>query len=88
MVHTFYPEGVCCEVMDIELDDNNVVQSLRVEGGCEANLNGIGALIKGMPAQEVINRLKGIPCEDRDGLTSCPDQLARGLEEILASQKK
>ena len=38
----------------------------------------------GMPAEEVIRRLKGIKCGNKP--TSCPDQLALALEEALKSQ--
>lgn len=34
----------------------------------------------GMPVSEVIKRLLGISCEGKE--TSCPDQLARALENL------
>ncbi|WP_243688682.1 TSCPD domain-containing protein [Geotalea toluenoxydans] len=40
----------------------------------------VGALVKGMAVEEAIRRLKGIACQ---GDTSCPDQLARALEQAL-----
>ena len=55
---------------------------MRVLGGCSGNLQGISALVKGMPAEEAIKRLKGIRCGFKD--TSCPDQFARNLEQVLA----
>ena len=79
--YTFQPRGVCSREMQVDLDDQGVVQSLRVVGGCSGNLQGIAALIKGMPAEEVIHRLKGIGCGPK--ATSCPDQLALGLEKAL-----
>jgi uncharacterized protein (TIGR03905 family) len=51
-------------------------------GGCDGNLQGIGRLVEGLPAAEVRDRLAGIRCGWKD--TSCPDQLARALNEILA----
>jgi len=45
------------------------------------NTQGIGQLVKGMPVNEVINRLKGIRCGYKS--TSCPDQLAQALEKEL-----
>ena len=53
-------------------------------GGCSGNLQGISALVRGMSAQEAIERMKGIHCGAKS--TSCPDQLARGLEQILAGK--
>jgi len=81
MTYDFTPRGVCSRKMHVELDENNNVVSLKVEGGCSGNLQGISALVKGMPAAEVVERLKGIRCGFKD--TSCPDQLACGLERIL-----
>ena len=48
-------------------------------GGCAGNTKGIASLVKGMHRDEVIARLKGIKCGFKN--TSCPDQLARALEE-------
>jgi len=80
--YTFRPFGVCSQEMQVDLDDQDVVQALRVAGGCHGNLQGIASLVRGMPAGEVIRRLKGIDCAGRG--TSCPDQLARGLEQALS----
>ena len=86
MTYEFSPKGVCSRKMRVELDEQGVITSLQVEGGCSGNLQGISALVKGMSAQEAIDRLKGIRCGMRS--TSCPDQLARGLEAILAEMNK
>jgi uncharacterized protein (TIGR03905 family) len=69
--------------MKIELD-GDVVRSLKVEGGCSGNLQGISKLVTGMKVQDVIDRLSGIRCGFKS--TSCPDQLARALKE--AQEKK
>ena len=80
--YTFQPRGVCSREMQVDLDDQGVIQALRVMGGCSGNLQGIAALVKGMSAQEAVRRLKGIQCGPKH--TSCPDQLALGLEKALA----
>lgn len=85
MVYKFYPQGVCSKEMYVELDEENVVQNLNVVGGCSGNLKGISALVRGLSAEEVISRLKGIQCGSKS--TSCPDQLACGLECILGRKK-
>ena len=79
--YTFQPRGVCSREMQVDLDDQGVIQALRITGGCQGNLQGIAALVKGMPAGEAIRRLKGIQCGPKS--TSCPDQLALGLERAL-----
>lgn len=82
MVYKFRPRGVCSQEMTVEVDEQGVIQDLQVYGGCSGNLQGISALVAGMPAQEAIARLKGIRCGFKD--TSCPDQLARNLERALS----
>lgn len=77
----YRPQGVCSSAIDIELKDG-VIDSVQFTGGCNGNLQGISALVKGMTAEEAISRLKGIRCGFKS--TSCPDQLARALESMLA----
>ena len=72
-------QGVCSSLIDIEMK-GNVIESVKFTGGCNGNLQGISALVKGMSAEEAISRLKGIHCGFKN--TSCPDQLARALETI------
>jgi len=67
--------------MRVELDDQHIIQRLEVLGGCSGNLQGISALVQGMKAEDAIQRLRGIRCGFKS--TSCPDQLAQGLENIL-----
>ncbi|MGI5976593.1 MAG: TIGR03905 family TSCPD domain-containing protein [Candidatus Limivicinus sp.] len=78
MKFSYRPKGVCSQRMDIEIEDNKVV-GLKVLGGCDGNLKGIGRLIEGMDVDEVIGRLEGIRCGFKS--TSCPDQLAKALKE-------
>lgn len=75
-------QGVCASLIDIEMNDD-IIESVKFTGGCNGNLQGISALVKGMSAEEAISRLKGIRCGFKN--TSCPDQLARALETIAAS---
>ncbi|MBO4981754.1 MAG: TIGR03905 family TSCPD domain-containing protein [Lachnospiraceae bacterium] len=73
-------QGVCSSSIDIELKDG-VIDSVVFTGGCNGNLQGISALVKGMTPQEAISKLKGIRCGFK--ATSCPDQLARALETMI-----
>ena len=84
MTYRFRPQGVCSREMQVDVDDQGVIRELRVLGGCSGNLQGIASLVKGMPAREAIERLKGIRCGFKD--TSCPDQFARNLEAALEKQ--
>ena len=78
MQFTYKTNGVCATTIQIEVE-NDVVQSVKYIGGCNGNLQGISALVKGMTIDEVIEKLSGIRCGFKK--TSCPDQLAKALEE-------
>lgn len=76
---TYVPQGVCSRYMEIDLE-NDVIQAVRVQGGCNGNLQGVSALLVGMTREEAIRRLEGIHCGPRP--TSCPDQLACALKQV------
>ena len=80
MIYTYTPHGVCSKKITIELKEG-IIKSCQFEGGCNGNTSGICALIAGMKAQDAIDRLEGITCGYKD--TSCPDQLAHALIDIL-----
>ena len=76
---TFRPQGVCSQLIEIETE-GNIIQDVRFTGGCNGNLQGISALLKGMTVENAIDRLSGIHCGFKD--TSCPDQLSRALKAM------
>ena len=81
MQFTYGTTGVCSRQINIDINENDkTINSVSFVGGCNGNLKGIGALVKGRTIDEVIATLKGIDCNFKG--TSCPDQLARALEEI------
>lgn len=82
---TYHPKGTCSARMDVEVTDG-IVRALEVQGGCDGNLQGIARLVVGMPAEEVIRRLRGIRCGYK--ATSCPDQLSKALELCLQTETK
>lgn len=75
----YQTKGTCSTAIDIEVKDGRI-ESVAFTGGCNGNLQGISALVKGMMVEEAISRLKGIRCGFKS--TSCPDQLAKALESI------
>lgn len=81
MTYTYTPRGVCSRKMVLEIEDG-ILKSLKVEGGCSGNLQGICKLVAGMPVDEVIRRVDGIRCGFKP--TSCPDQLAQALKAAQA----
>lgn len=80
----YQPKGVCSKMMQIRIKDN-IIQDVEFVGGCNGNLSGIGILVRGMSVKDVIEKLHGIPCGSRP--TSCPDQLAHGLEAYLEQKQ-
>ncbi len=75
--------GTCATLIDIETN-GDIIESVAFTGGCNGNLQGISALVKGMKIEDAVTRLKGIRCGFKN--TSCPDQLARALEELSAGK--
>lgn len=78
---SYTTKGTCSRQIDVELEDG-IIKYVKFHGGCNGNLKGISQLVVGMPAQDIINRLKGTTCGFRD--TSCPDQLSKALEQALS----
>lgn len=75
-VFQYKPQGVCCQLIQIAVN-NGLVEDVQFMGGCHGNLQGIAALVKGMPIDEVITKLQHIKCGNKG--TSCPDQLTQAL---------
>ncbi len=73
-------KGTCSSAITVDVE-NGMVKKVEFTGGCNGNLKGISRLVEGMPVDEVIKRLKGTTCGFKS--TSCPDQLARALEQGL-----
>ena len=76
-------KGTCSTTIDVEVDGDTIT-SVSFTGGCNGNLQGISALVKGMNIDEAISKLKGIRCGFK--ATSCPDQLATALLQIKNEQ--
>ena len=81
MVYTYKTRGTCSVKIEFEVNDG-IVSNVKFYSGCNGNLQGIAHLVEGMKAEEVIEKLKGINCNGRG--TSCPDQLSKALEEVIA----
>ncbi len=79
MTYEFIPRGVCSRRIILDVEDG-IVQNVEFIGGCNGNLKGIAALVKGMETEEVIEKLSEIKCGMKD--TSCPAQLAEALRQV------
>lgn len=76
---TYHTHGVCSSEIDFDIKEG-LVKNVRFTNGCSGNLQAISKLVEGMPAEDVIKKLRGIVCRNN---TSCADQLVSALEEAL-----
>ena len=79
-MYSYEPKGVCAKKISFEIVDNIITEVIFI-GGCPGNALGVSTLLKGMEVNAAIKKLKGITCGDKS--TSCPDQLAIALEELV-----
>lgn len=73
-------KGTCSRMITVETEDGIIIDC-AFQGGCAGNTQGVAALVVGMKIEDAIKRMKGIKCGFKG--TSCPDQLACALEQIL-----
>lgn len=83
MHYEYKTKGTCSQKILFDIEDGKV-RNVEFISGCNGNLQGIGRLVDGMDAQEVIERISGIRCGMKP--TSCPDQLATALKIALDEQ--
>lgn len=81
MEYTRKNEGVCSRSTKVIIEDG-IVKDVEIVGGCNGNIKGLIALVKGMNAQEAVERMQGIKCGFK--ATSCPDQLALAIKEAIS----
>ena len=79
-MHSYTPSGICATQIDFDIRDGKVYD-ISFTNGCPGNHLGLASLAEGMPVKEVIKRLEGIHCGQRQ--TSCPDQLAQALKAYV-----
>ncbi len=81
MKYTYKTKGTCSRSIQFDLEDG-IVKNIKFEGGCMGNTQGVAALAEGMRAEDVIKKCKNIQCGFKG--TSCPDQLAKAIEEAIS----
>ena len=86
MTIQYKTKGVCSKQMNVKLDDEGVVRSVEIIGGCHGNGQGVARLVEGMKAEDAVARLAGIKCGYKQ--TSCPDQLSKALTIALKEAEK
>jgi len=81
-MYSYTTQGTCSRQILIDVE-GDIVKHVEFVGGCAGNTQGVARLSENRPITEVIELCKGIQCR---GGTSCPDQLARALEAVLAQR--
>ncbi len=82
---SYITEGVCSTNISFDVIDDKLY-NVKFVGGCMGNLQAISKLVEGKDAKTIAYILRGNDCRGKG--TSCADQLARAIEEVLASNKK
>ena len=80
MTYEYKTKGTCSQMIQFDLTDG-IISNVSFAGGCNGNLKGIGSLVEGMKAEEVVKRVEGIKCGFKS--TSCPDQLAQAIKQVM-----
>ena len=81
MKHSYTTSGTCARQINFEIDENGNLHNVSFVGGCNGNLKAIGKLVEGANAEMIAEKLSGNQCGPRP--TSCADQLARAIKEVL-----
>ncbi|MCI5627535.1 MAG: TIGR03905 family TSCPD domain-containing protein [Porphyromonadaceae bacterium] len=84
MKYQYSTQGTCSYQIDLDVEDG-VIKDIQFYGGCDGNLQGICSLVRGMKVEDVLPKIEGIRCGMKT--TSCPDQLARALRQVMAAKK-
>lgn len=67
--------GTCSTQIELEIRDG-LITHCRFTNGCKGNTEGLARMVIGQKAEDVAERLAGVPCR---GNTSCPDQLSKAI---------
>ena len=85
MEYVYRTQGTCSTNIELNVEDG-VVKEVAFWGGCNGNLQGISAIVRGKTVEEVEKAFSGIKCGFKN--TSCPDQLVCALKEAKAHEGK
>ena len=78
MKYSYKTAGTCSVQIDFDINDN-VISNIKFLGGCPGNLSALFKLLEGQTVEYIEEKLSGNLCGMRG--TSCPDQVAKALEE-------
>ena len=79
-MYEYTTEGTCARKIEFDIVDGKL-HDVKFFGGCPGNLTAIPKLIEGADAESIAKLLRGHTCGAKP--TSCADQLARAIEQVL-----
>jgi uncharacterized protein (TIGR03905 family) len=77
---TYKTKGTCAKEITVAVDEYDIIRELEFINGCDGNAKGLSTLCIGRNMDEIITKLEGLTCDNKD--TSCPDQAAKALREL------
>ena len=80
MKKIYKTQSVCAREISFDYENGRLFNLVFV-GGCNGNLKAIAKLCEGKTLVEIEETLKGNTCGPRP--TSCADQLAKAIREVL-----
>lgn len=80
----YQTSGTCSQAIRVQGENGRIVD-VQFLGGCHGNLQGISSLVRGQRYEDVIARVEGIQCGMKG--TSCPDQLAHALRQLMEEDR-
>lgn len=79
-MYSYKTSGVCSSEINFDIV-NNRIANVSFIGGCDGNLQGLAKLLEGLEVEDAMKKLEGISCGGK--ATSCPDQFAKALKQVL-----
>lgn len=80
-MYSYKTSGVCARTINFDIDDNGIIKAVEFDGRWQWKSNRHLAFGSGEACRRDHLDLEGTICGKRP--TSCPDQLARALQEAI-----
>ena len=82
--HHYKTSGTCSTSIDFDLQDGKL-HAVSFAGGCDGNLKALSLLVEGMNVDDLIKKLKGVRCGNKN--TSCADQLVNAVAYAIERER-
>lgn len=75
------PKGICAKEIEFDIDDNNKIMNLSINGGCSGYRKAIEKIINNMDCIDVMNMLESVDCNNKG--FSCPSRLSDSIRYVI-----